>query len=320
MSSSAASSRLHDKSPLRRKAEQLVIRWVTGFFALLARVLPLRWLQAIGNAAGSAVYRLLRARREIAMANLEAILGDRYDDRERARIVNFSVRSMAKTMLELLKVPWMTDEQMERFVSVRGAENLRKAAEDGDGVIVITGHFGNWEVLAATIARMGYNLSVIARDANDQDTANIINRSREMAGEQVLPRESVREMLRTLREGNILGILPDQHANRGGIWLPFMGRLACTATGPATLAQRTGATIVPGFARRTENDTLEVYFLPPVDLPDTGDREADIRRGTEMVNEVLGEQIAQHPEQWVWMHRRWREPPAEAAEVARQAD
>ncbi|MGI5816916.1 MAG: lysophospholipid acyltransferase family protein [Armatimonadota bacterium] len=319
MSSSDASSRLHDKGPLRRKTEQLVIRWVTGFFALLARLLPLRWLQAIGNAAGSVLFRLLRPRREIAMGNLERIFGDRYDDRERLRIINFSVRSMAKTMLELLKVPWMSEEQLRWFAPVRGEEHLRQAAEAGNGVIVITGHFGNWEVLAATIARLGYDLSVIARDANDPGTANIINRSREMAGEHVLPREGVREMLRVLREGDVLGILPDQHANRGGIWLPFMGRLACTATGPATLANRTGATVVPGFARRTEDDQLDVYFLPPLDLPDTGDREADIRRGTEMVNEVLGEQIARYPEQWVWMHRRWREPPEEVV-AAGQAE
>jgi KDO2-lipid IV(A) lauroyltransferase len=120
-------------------------------------------------------------------------------------------------------------------------------------------------------------------------------------------------MLRVLRDGEILGILPDQHTERGGIWLPFMGRLASTATGPATLAQRTGSAIVPGFARRTEDDSLDVYFLPPIDVPDTGDRAADIRRGTEMVNEVLGEQISRYPEQWMWMHRRWREPPAEVA-------
>ena len=313
MSSSAASSRLHDKSPLRRRTEQLVIRWVTGFFALLARLLPLSVLHDIGDAVGSLLYCILRPRREIAMANLARVFGDRFDRWERARIVNFSVRNMAKTMLELLKVPWMSEEELRDFAPVRGVEHLRRAAEGEGGAIVVTGHFGNWEVLAASIARLGYDLSVIARDANDQDTANIINRSREMAGEQVLPRESVRQMLRTLREGKLIGILPDQHTERGGVWLPFMGHPACTATGPATLAHRTGATIVPGFARRTESDHLDVYFLPPIDLPDTGDREEDIRRGTEMVNEVLGEQISRYPEQWVWMHRRWREPPADIA-------
>jgi len=312
MSASAASSRLHDKSPLRRRTEQLVIRWVTGFFALLARLLPLEVLQNIGDATGSLLFCLLRPRREIGMANLQKILGDRYDAHDRARIIDFSMRNMAKTMLELMKVPWLSEEEIERFAPVRGEEHLREASDAG-GVIVVTAHFGNWEVLAASIARLGYDLSVIARDANDTDTANIINRSRERAGEEVLPRESVRRMLRVLRDGDVLGILPDQHANRGGIWVPFMGHPACTATGPATLAQRTGAKIVPGFARRTADNRLDVYFLPPIDIPDTDDREADIRRGTEMVNEVLGEQIRRYPEQWVWMHRRWREPPAEIA-------
>jgi len=312
MNSSTASSRLHDKSPLRRRAEQRVIRWVTGAFALLARLLPLEVLHDIGDAVGSLLYCLLGHRRQIGIENLEKIFGDRLDAWDRARIVHFSMRNMAKTMLELLKVPWMSEEDLQHFAHLRDTDNFQQAVDRG-GVIAITGHFGNWELAAASIARLGYQLSVIARDANDQDTANIINRSREMAGERVLPRESVREMLKTLRDGHILGILPDQHANRGGIWVPFMGYPACTATGPATLANRTGASIVPTFARRTEDDELDVYFLPAIALPDTGDREADIRRGTELVNEALGEQIMKYPEQWVWMHRRWREPPEEIA-------
>ena len=314
MSSSDASSRLHDKSPLRRKTEQLVIRWITGAAALLARVLPLRSLQALGNAMGSLLFRLLKPRREIALANLERVFGDRYDRRERERIINFSVRNMAKTMLELLKAGWLSDEQLREFVQIRGEEHLRHAVEQGRGVVVITGHFGNWELLAATIGRLGYDLAVIARDANDQNTANIINRAREAAVAEVLPRESVREMLRVLREGNILGILPDQHTERGGIWLPFMGHLACTAPGPATLAQRTGSPIVPAFARRTEDDRLDLYFLPPIEVPDTGDRQQDIRTATRLINDALSAEIMAHPEQWIWMHRRWRQPPAEVLE------
>ncbi len=314
MSSSDASSRLHDKSPLQRKTEQLVIRWITGAAALLARVLPLRSLQALGNAMGSLLFRLLKPRREIALANLERVFGDRYDRRERERIINFSVRNMAKTMLELLKSGWLSEEQLREFVQIRGEEHLRQAVERGKGVVVITGHFGNWELLAATVGRLGYDLAVIARDANDQNTANIINRAREAAVAEVLPRESVREMLRVLREGKILGILPDQHTERGGIWLPFMGHLACTAPGPATLAQRTGSPIVPAFARRTEDDRLDLYFLPPIEVPDTGDRQQDIRTATRLINDALSAEIMAHPEQWIWMHRRWRQPPAEVLE------
>jgi len=291
-----------------------VIRWITGAAALLARVLPLRSLQALGNAMGSLLFRLLKPRREIALANLERVFGDRYDRRERERIINFSVRNMAKTMLELLKAGWLSDEQLREFVQIRGEEHLRHAVEQGRGVVVITGHFGNWELLAATIGRLGYDLAVIARDANDQNTANIINRAREAAVAEVLPRESVREMLRVLREGNILGILPDQHTERGGIWLPFMGHLACTAPGPATLAQRTGSPIVPAFARRTEDDRLDLYFLPPIEVPDTGDRQQDIRTATRLINDALSAEIMAHPEQWIWMHRRWRQPPAEVLE------
>jgi len=307
----APSTRLHDKSPLRRKTEQLIIRWLASGMAWIARILPLRWLQALGNAFGWLIYALVGRRREVALSNLERVFGDRFDERERRRIVLASTRNMTKTMLELLKLPAMSREQLERFAPVRGEEHLREAAEAGDGVIVVTPHFGNWELMAARIASLGYDLSVIAREANDPVTADLIRNSRESSGEQVLERHQVREMLRTLREGNVLGILPDQHAGHTGIWLTFMGLPACTAVGPASLASRTNARIVPGFARRKEDGTLDVYFLPAITVPEGDDRQQSIRQATQRINDVLGEQIRKYPEQWMWMHNRWREPPAD---------
>lgn len=310
---------LHEKTPLRRKTEQVIIRWATGACALVARALPMRWLRALGNAVGWVIYHALRTRRELAMDNLRRVLGDRLDDRERARVVLASVRNMTKTMLELLKLPAISAERLERLVPVSGEENLREAVEGGRGVIVVTPHFGNWELLAARARQMGYRLSVVARDANDPATAGIITHARETFGTRVLERDELRTMLRTLADGEVLGILPDQHGGEAGVWLDFMGRPASTVTGPAALAVRTGAAVVPGFGLRTEDEDVHVRFLPALEIPDTGDRDEDVRRLTQRINDVLGEQIMRHPEQWLWMHNRWRTPPQDldAAESAR---
>ena len=124
MTSSAASNGLHDKSPLRRSFEQAIILRITVCSAWMARLLPLRLLQIIANGIGALIYRLLAKRRVIAMENLRIILGDRYTERERAQILSFSVRNTAKTMLELLKLPWLSDTQFDRFITVSGAEHL----------------------------------------------------------------------------------------------------------------------------------------------------------------------------------------------------
>ncbi len=305
---------LHAKSPLRRKTEQVFIRWLTRSMAWLARALPLRWLHSAGDAIGWLFFHALGFRRRLALANMQLVLGDDYDRRACARMLLFSVRNMTKTMLELLKLPAMSEEQLVAFAPVRGAEHLAAAAARGNGVIVATPHFGGWEMLAARISQLGHRLSVIARDANDPATADTIRHARQSVGARVLERDELREMLRTLRRGEVIGILPDQHGGDTGIWVSFMGRPASTVTGPAALAYRTGAAIVPGFARRMSDGRIDVCFFPALSLPDTGDSDADVRRATQMINDVLGEEILRHPEQWLWMHNRWRTPPEDLDE------
>lgn len=300
---------LHDKSPWRRKLEQVLIRWLTALVAWLARITPLRWLHGLGNAVGWLIYRALRVRRRLGLDNLRRALGPDPSHRELERILLSSTRNMVKTMLELFKLGSMTDDEFFRFAQVRGAENLQAAAARGQGVVLVTPHYGCWEGLAASIARLGFRLTVVARDANDPGTAQLIRRAREAAGERIIERNEIREMLRVLRAGEVLGILPDQHGGRNAVWVTFMGRPARTAQGPASLALRTGAAIVPAFARRLPDDTIEVCFHPALELPVSGDRQADVRRVTQLINDVMEAEIRRHPEQWMWMHNRWRPPP-----------
>ncbi|MGD9496739.1 MAG: lysophospholipid acyltransferase family protein [Armatimonadota bacterium] len=287
-----------------------MIRWLTRLGAALARALPVSWLHAWGDAIGWLLFHLLASRRRLALQNMALILGEQHDGRARVRMLHASLRNMAKTMLELLKLPTMSEQQLVSLTPARGVEHLEEAVSRGKGVIVVTAHFGSWELLAARISQLGYPLTVIARDANDPPTAQIIRQARESAGVRVAERHEVRRVLRALRRGEVVGILPDQHGGDAGIWVAFLGRPASTVSGPAALAYHTGAAIVPGFARRRSDERVDVYFLPALELPDTGDREADVRHVTEMINDVMGEQIRRYPAQWMWMHNRWRTPPS----------
>lgn len=296
------------KSPLRRRVEQSIIYWLTAAAAWGLARLPLRWLRMVGNAAGWLVFATFRSRQRLADANLVACFGDRFTSRERRRIRLFCTCNAAKTMLELLKRPRMTRQEIMAEVRLVGQEHMEKAHSAGRGVIACTPHYGNWELAGAVVSLLWGNMAVVARDANDPRTAEIVNRAREATGERVLARTSTMEMMRTLRTGGIVGILPDQHQALGGETLTFLGRPARTALGPAMLSLRTGAPIVVTFARRLPDDTFEMRFCEPLWPP------ADAERSTEAaaalmqrVNDLMSEEISAHPEQWLWLHNRWKE-------------
>jgi len=147
---------------------------------------------------------------------------------------------------------------------------------------------------------------VIARDANEQFAARLINQARQHQGMTVLARENMRDVFRALRDNRCLAILPDQHVAEGGIVVDFLGYPAATAVGPATMAVRTDCAVVPLFGWRRADDTIDGYILPAMDLVRTGDRDHDITENTKLFNQIIGDQIQQHPEQWLWLHNRWK--------------
>ncbi len=302
-----------DNPGLLKRINRRVVRWLTQLGAGLVRRLPIRSVQRLGDFVGWLIFVCIPSRQRMADDNIALAMGDRLTAYERKRVRYFSTRNTVKTMLELFKLPAMSDADFDALVSFENPEVLEAAAAQGKGVIVTTAHFGNWEMLAAGIARLGYELAVVARDSSDRETASVINESRESAGERVIERSEVREMFRVAKSGGLLGILPDQYAKKGGVLGDFLGRRTRTFTGPATFAQRTGTVVLPAFGRRTGDDHIVCYFLPPLEMPDTGDREADVIAGTQLINDVLGAEIMRHPAQWLWLHNRWRKEDEDAS-------
>jgi len=295
-----------ERRAVGRRIGYWMLRNMARTVNVLARILPLSWLRAIATGLAYLIYLLYPSRQRLARENLHKVFGDRFSAAQRRSIALQSTINICKTMIELFKMRYMTPEQVKAFVSLEGAEHLHQALAEGQGVVVVTAHFGNWELGGARFAAEGFPVTVLARDANEPVCARLINQARQHHNLEVLQREDIRDMIRALHDNRGLGILPDQHAAEGGIELNFLGRSASTATGPAVLSRHTGCAIVPFFTHRLTNGTFHSQVLPPLPLPQTDDRNQFVRQLTQQINDIISEQIRRYPEQWLWLHDRWK--------------
>ncbi|MFQ6131469.1 MAG: lysophospholipid acyltransferase family protein [Armatimonadota bacterium] len=297
------------KHTLRRKLANLATHWLSWALQLVVRRLSLRSVRWLADRVADLLFGVLRYRRRDMDANLRTAFGDRLDRAQRRRIAKAATRSFVRTVLEFVKSPQLSDQDMHRLVRVRDFDRFRRAAQAGQGLILLCAHVGNWELLGARLARDGWPIWVIAREHNDDYTASLMRRIREANNMRVVPRDDLRQALRCLRSGEVLGILPDTNVAHGGLLVDFLGRPATTAPGPALFAMRTGAAVMPCFAVRQPDDTYLIEFAEPLNLVDTGDREADLFANTRLMNRAIEDAIRRHPEQWLWMHRRWKSAP-----------
>ncbi|MCD6352139.1 MAG: lysophospholipid acyltransferase family protein [Armatimonadetes bacterium] len=298
---------------LARRSKRFLVRCMAVMAAAFWSRMPLPIVRFVGGLIGRVLCVLAPERRRTAEQNLEACFGERFTPGQRRHIVVCSCQNIVTSLMELFKVARLGPERLRKLVDVEGAEHLERAAARGRGVIVVTAHYGNWEVLGAVIGLLGHRLAVIARDAPDSPTAQLVNSARRRLGMEVLGRDDLEAMIGWLREGKVLGILPDQRQVTGGKIMPFMGRPATTALGPAVLALRTGAALVPGFARRTPSGRFQVVFFPELELPE--DQAEGLSRGeavealSQLVNNAIADEITRFPDQWLWFHDRWRIGP-----------
>lgn len=294
------------KSPKRRAIEQFFIHIAVALLVIPLKYGSLRSARRLAVCLAHVIATFTWHRQRLMEQNLIAVFGDKLTAKERKRIRRDCTINICKTMVELMKLQWMSAEELISMVNLSGMEHIDNALAKKKGVIMVTAHYGNWEWGGAYVAAMGYPTSVIARDANDPLTRELVNKARESKGIRVYGRADVRELLRALKNNEVIAILPDQHAKDAPVRVKFLGRVADTASGPATLAMRTGAAVVPAFVAREPGDNLVGEILPPIVMQDTGDREADIIANVQRINDVLGDQIRKRPDQWLWLHDRWK--------------
>ncbi len=260
----------------------------------------------LGDRLGTIGYHIAAKKRKLADSNLRLAFGTELSSSERDSLIRGVFRHFGRSTVAFLRAPMFSKEDIARQVKVEGWEHLEKACRDGKGVIVTTGHIGNWEMLGRWLAQVQQlPVSVVAKDPKGAVLADYLRKMRESAGFAVLSKgESARSLLRVLQRGEVIIILPDQ--NSGDVFVPFFGVPAGTVAGPASLAMHTGATLLPVFFLAKPDGTFDVIIRPPIPTISTGSREDDVKRIMTQFNGVLESVIRQYPSQWLWLHNRWK--------------
>jgi KDO2-lipid IV(A) lauroyltransferase len=269
--------------------------------------IPFRILSAMGSWLGGLYYYLDRSRKQIGLNNLKIAFGENRTDTELQAILKSVYRNMGSSLFEFAALPRLNREKTERFVRFQGLEKLEAARKAGRGVILITAHFGNWELYIQRLAVSGYPLHIIVRQANVRMLHNFMTRCRETHGNRMIIRDhAAREILNILKQGKILGVMGDQRGSTSrGLMIDFFGRPAPTNPTPAKIMLKTGAAVLTTFGVRNPDQTHTVYINDPMEICRTEDMERDVFTITQNYMKDIEDMIRQYPDQWLWMHRRW---------------
>ncbi|HEV2471479.1 MAG TPA: lysophospholipid acyltransferase family protein, partial [Chthonomonadales bacterium] len=240
------------------------------------------------------------------LINLNMVYGSELSERERRGMARQVFLHFGKVAAEFLKISAMSREEVDSYTeSVQGEEHLQAALAAGKGVILITGHLGNWEFLSRWLSAHGYQLTVVARRANDPEAERLLSRTRSESGATVLSRgNAARQLLQTLKNNEIVALLPDQNAS--DVVVPFFGVPTGTVDGPALIHLKTGAPLLFAWCTRMPQDRFRIIMERPEVVPSTGNREADCCAVMALINSRLEAQIRRSPAQWLWLHNRWK--------------
>jgi len=286
----------------RKKLEQKLGSWAFLRLQSWAVRQPPEKAYRIGLALGALMFRCSLKHRRIALANLSLALPE-VSEPERLSLAKRVFEHFGQTAVDFMRSATRTNEEVLATTRHDGLEHVDRALEHGKGVMLITGHLGNWERGAHFMSAKGYKLSVIARDANQSELNDTVLRLRRGAGIEVVARgNAARPVLTKLRQNELVAILPDQ--NSWEAFVPFFGKPAGTALGPAVLHRRTGAALIPLACFVDGPGKLHMVFGEPIEpLLDFENEDLGIMAA---VNQALEKLIRIHPEQYLWFHDRWK--------------
>ncbi len=265
----------------------------------------------LGKVLGRLIWGLDKNHRKTALDNLERAYGRTLSPEENERVAKKAFEHIAVTFLEFMRMPWMKAADVDKVYEVVGREHLERALARKRGVIILTAHMGNWEYLGNYFGLTGRPMDEVVRDPDNAVFGEFVKWARTRSGNSVVPkRKAMRRLLTTLSRNGLVGILLDQNVTRSeGVFVDFFGVSACTNKGPALLAAASRAPVVPVFIIR-DGSRHRVIFREEMELKDTGDRERDALENTAAWTAVIEDMIRACPEQWFWVHRRWKTRPA----------
>lgn len=275
-----------------------------GALAWLPRPIAEAAARALMRALALAVPRLRRT----ALRNLELAMPE-LGPEQRERIVAGMFRSLARMAVVFARLPRLDRQNISEWIRYDGFEHFERARARGRGVLFAAAHLGNWELSAFAHGLLAGPMDIVVRPLDNPLLDRLVERRRTLCGNRIIPKkQAARAVLQALRENRAVGILIDQNASPDeGVFVDFFGLKACAGAAFARLAARSGAAVIPGFALWSESEGRYVLrFYPPAEI--TG----DVLQDTQRLHALLEAVIREHPEQWLWIHRRWKtRPPGE---------
>jgi len=297
-----------DVTPTRRERfEYVAMRLLVSAIGIL----PRRLARGLCISLSHLVRLIHRKLWRVGLRNLE-IAFPKMSLRERKQILRRVYTGMGRHLAEFCLFPRYTPENADRIVIYEGFESFDRARRAGKGVLLLTGHFGAWEIGSFYHSLKGNPMKIVVRDLDNPLVDSLVKRYRTMHGNETIDnREFLRGLLSAMRGNETVGILMDTNMTPPqGVFVDFFGVPACTAAGMARVAMKTGATVVPAYTIWDAGlKKFKVCFDPPLETANTGDSATDVITNTARYNAALEAIVRRHPDQWLWVHRRWKTRP-----------
>lgn len=296
--------------PMRpfKKIKRTGVYLLLRLFVFCFNTIPRNLAIYIGGWLGLALWKLLLRDQHRVVRHLSLVFGDQFGHREKLAVGRGFFINSGKNMADVLRFKKHYQSQILPLIESEGMEHWVAAAERGQGIFGVTGHIGNFELLAAFIQSSGYEVAVIGRELYDPRLDRLLLENRAAVGlTNIATTDSPKRILGWLRAGKAIGVLIDTDSHRiRGDFIPAFGRWSYTPMGQSLLALKTGAALVPMACLRTENNRYQVVVRPEIKIEPTGDTQIDARTATAACTQALEEIIREHLDQWPWQHNRWR--------------
>ena len=285
--------------------------WIIRTIFQIMSYIPLGLGRFMGKTLGIFISIIPFARLKVSRENIKNTLGASMTASEAARLNRGVYKHFGQTLFELAHIFRVNNKNLDKYVVFEGGENLIRALAKGRGVFLLSAHLGNWEMITAAVSIRYGVLSAIASPQHSPSVERLIYAIRTRFGMEVIPKKKgLKKMISAINQNRIVGILLDLNTKWDqGVFVDFLGRPACTNKALALMALKMDTPIIPGFSVRKEDGLYHIILEEEVKLIRTGDRTADIEENTALFTRIIEAQVKRYPDQWLWVHRRWKTLP-----------
>lgn len=295
---------------------------IKNWFIYIVVKTGLRWINSVHRSTAMKFlqnlslfgFYLVRAERQKTIKHLTMVYGKQKNGQEIYRMAKAVFLNLGRNMADAFRMPCYNSQNIDPIVQVKGLDKLDLALQKGKGILALTGHVGNWELLGGYLAMKGYPVNVVGAPIYDPRLDELVVNNRLHSGMKYIARGSAtREIMRALQRNEIVGLLIDQDTKHvDGVFVDFLGEKAYTPVGPVILAMKTQAAVVPLGIHMLKDNTHLIEIEDELELAFTGNQENNRIHNTQLCSNAIEKFIRRYPTQWVWMHRRWKTKPGDS--------